>query len=312
MSKEELNVVSNDPVESIDDFRSSDKKETKSDKEQEQEKSEKPETPEKSEKPEATEEEEAPPAPPRPVSPVSSMKKDLKDAFPSTDDRLITGILVASQGNMDSAFNALLYINDDSIEEPEIAVPAPAPAATINAKVSTQQELTDDELLARKLQKEFELEERRRMRRRKEKERNQQFSEDSGDEFEQLKDTFNQGLEDARTTLNGWVSGFAKKFDGLAEGEDDSQPPPKPPRKDNAKLFGALGGSSFNQKRSNKFDEDPEIIDNDFHQKINLNNNDPPKEKNWQPMSSEPVNSDAFMVDSDDDLDNDNKKNINL
>ena len=77
-------------------------------------------------------------------------------------------------------------------------------------------------------------------------------------------------MEEARTTLNGWVSNLAKRFDGNSDQQGQQK------QSENPKLFGALGGSSFNEnkRKSNRFDEDPEIISNDFHDRIRLQDND--------------------------------------
>lgn len=307
MAKEELKIVANDPID-LDDKSESTKPDEST---KTQDSSEK--NPEISSSPDAkvtpsetvmaseTQDEEEPPkAPPRPVSPITAMKNNLKEAFPSVDERVITGVLIASRGDLDVSFNALLYISDESVEEPEIL-----PAAE-SKPVQNVVKPTDDEALARQLQKEFELEERRRRRQQKERQRRQlQEDDESPDEFDQFKETFSQGLEEARTTLNGWVSGLAKNFNGNQNTGQSSQQP---------KLFGALGGSSAQTQRNKKFDEDPEIISNDFHQKITLDNNDEkgpqlPKRKQTWNDNEVPVNSDAFMVTDSEDED---KKDIKL
>lgn len=297
---DELKVASTEPVELNDDKTPSKTEEVK----EEIKIDEKPES--KDEKPlPIDKDEDAPPAPPRPVDPVTKLKKELKDAFPSIDDRLITGILIASQGDLDLSFNALLYISDESMEEPPIAVKPPVPS---KAGLTSKPELTDDEKLARQLQKEFEMEERRRRRRAKRQEEQQLQDDESPDEFEQIKQNFNQGLEEARSTLNGWISGVAKRFDNGGQASSSSS------NQQNPKLFGALGGSQF---KKNRFDEDPEILDHNFHEKIKLNDNDEkvpslPKRKTDQAINSNPapVNSDAFLVDDSDD--DDDKKDIKL
>lgn len=348
--QEELTVVSSEPV----DF--DDKKEVKEEKEEEKKEEEKKEEEKKEEKEEKKGEEskainddkeelkETPPAlppkpteekvdevpindevpppapPPRPLSPASQLTKTLKEAFPNIEDKLITAVIIASQGNLDPAFNALLYISDPSFK-PTIEVNA----QPINEKSKPDSTLTDDELLARQLQKEFEKEDRKRRQKHQERQRrsNQQQQQrryddddESPDEFDQIKESFTQGIEEARSTLNGWVSGFSKKFQGANDNENQSKP----------QLFGALGGSSFknnnqnnNQNRNqNKFDEDPEILSSDFHNRINLSNNDDSapslpnrnKEQNvtrgnkWQPLNSDvPINSDAFLVTDSEDED---------
>lgn len=245
--------------------------------------------------------EDAPPPPPRPVSPVTQITKDLKDAFPNIDDKYITAVLVASEGKLDPAFNALLYISDPTFK-PDIPVPsapAPAPPPPVG--------LTDDEKLARKLQKEFEREDRRQRAARDARRKGRpvpprpQDSDESPDEFGQIKETFTQGFEEARSTLNGWVSGLTRKFQEPNDHSGTNQSP---------KLFGALGGSSFNSsERKSGFDKDPEILSSDFHTKISMKDEQetapalPKRQENkWQPLNPEvPVNLDAFLVtDSED------------
>lgn len=309
--KEELTVVSTDPVE-LDAATTSktteSAAETKDSKPAEVE-AKKPESVKDETEEVPIDDDKPPPRPPRPASPVAQLTKTLKDAFPNIEDKYITTVIIASQGNLDSSFNALLYLSDPSFK-PEINIQAPEkPQRPPNA--------TDDELLARQLQKEFEKEDLRRRRRSEDKRRQRpkkvpEYEDESPDEFEQIKETFTQGIEDARTTLNGWVSGLSKKFSGE----------PEPARSSNAnpQLFGALGGSSFknNEVRSKtRFDEDPTIITNDFHDKINLKNNEeelpaPPVDekasKKWQPLNSDvPINSDAFLV-TDSEEEDDKKK----
>ncbi|EMG47778.1 CUE5 Ubiquitin-binding protein CUE5 [Candida maltosa Xu316] len=272
-----------------------------------------------------------PPQPPRPKDPTQQVIDDLKEAFPTIEEKIITAVLIASQGNPDPAFNALLYISDPSFK-PEIPVYVPVSQQQQQSQrrqpqlqTKSSNDLTDDELLARKLQKEFELEAKRNRRRnqhhqqqdhrRTRRSHEEEYDEDnSPDEFEQIKETFTQGLEEARTTLNGWVSNIAKRFDGGGQQQQQQQHQSQ----ENPKLFGALGGSSFNdnKRKTNRFDEDPEIIGNDFHDRIRLQDNEEapslpnrPKnetdKKNWQPLEPEVnANSDAFLVtDSEDDDD---------
>ncbi|EGV61114.1 ubiquitin-binding protein cue5 [Yamadazyma tenuis] len=319
MSSKQLKVVPNDPIELGDDgaaVSTPTEPETAAaieSKSTTPDVSTKPEESTKEEEVEVEEDEAPPPAPPRPVSPITAIKTNLKEAFPMLDDRIITGVLIASQGNLDTSFNALLYISDETIEEPEIpAAGVPAYEGSSLSASSTKVPVTetDDEALARKLQKEFELEERRSRRRQKEAQRRklQHSDDDSPDEFDQIKETFTQGIEEARTTLNGWVSGLTKRFDGNETQSKKSSDPPK--------LFGALGGSSA-QRNTRKFDEDPQIISNDFHQKISLDDNDDkgpvlPKRKtnDWnEGTTNVPLNSDAFMVTDSEDED---KKEIKL
>src|ERR671924_2221943 len=49
-----------------------------------------------------------PPKPPRPLSPRQQAENTLKEAFPSVDTAVVKAILVASDGNLERAFHALL------------------------------------------------------------------------------------------------------------------------------------------------------------------------------------------------------------
>lgn len=300
-------------------------------------------------------EESAPPAPPkRPKDPVEQIVQDLKDAFPQTDDKIITAVLIASQGNPEPAFGALLYLSDPTFK-PDIPVypqhqPTANPRAAFGsglvrsrAPSDTSHTFTDDEILARKLQKEFELEDERQRRRREEKARQRQHhgerssrggaapassspssrerrrrdgddfndDDDSPDDFETIKETFTQGLEEARTTINGWVSGLAKKFDNAGGNNRDSKyeranedydynyehqnerrgqqqrSSQRPPRqqfgskshRDGGNNFGNLGGGRYyddwrNKNNRTRFDEDPEIITGDFQDQITITDKD--------------------------------------
>lgn len=334
-----LTVVSSEPLDKIDDGKDKSAEITEEvplndTKVSEPGEGDKKQSGEQSKEPE----ENVPPKPKRPIDPIEQAKKDLKDAFPNIEDKLITTVLIASSGVLEQAFNGLLYYSDPTIE-PEIPKPRSAPVSKFEPTT------TDDELLARKLQQEFEEEDRRRHKERKAKRStgteqrrssrtNNQDDYESQDEFEAIKETFTQGFEEAKTTINSWVSGIAKKFDNDGSSKSNYQSPDKQNAGDQGKLFGALGGSSFNNqntRKNNRFDEDPQIIPSDFHQKINLTNNDddddskdlpslpnrksndrqttPTVTKKWQPLNSDvPPNSDAFLVD-DSEEDEDQKRN---
>jgi len=339
---EELKVVSGEPVTSLDESKTQETKPAESEIPLDDAKPTEPvkaAVPDVEEVPlnDANDDDNGPLQPPRPVDAITRVTNELKEAFPNIEEKIITAVLIASQGVVDPAFNALLYISDPSFK-PEIPEPKEAViggsvggsnvAPTISAG---SKGLTEDELLARRLQKEFEKEDEARRHRRADREKRKQRKEfrdpnefdNSPDEFDQIKQTFSQGLEEAKTTLNGWVSGFAKRFDGEGGAQQQNQ-------KQNPKLFGALGGSSFgneNTRKSSKFDEDPEIISHDFHNRISLHDNDNeespampkrpladlnkklpqepqsdtptsvPGSKKWQPLDSDvPANSDAFLV----------------
>lgn len=312
MSKE-LAIALIDPVSLEDDTTKTVESDSKSDSKVDSEPDSKPEsslavaTSSKSTPPPTTaatgkteEEEDAPVPPARPLSPAAQIKKDLKDAFPQIDDKYIEAVLIASEGRADPAFNALLFLLDPTFKPEPVPVTRTAPKA--------HREVTDDELLARQLQKEFEKEDRRRRAKaHKSRQAERDQEDDSPDEFDQIKETFTQGFEEAKTTINSWVSGLSKKF-----GQDDEAPQRG---KQSPKLFGALGGSSFNTntRKTKNFDDDPEILALDFRKSVDLDEKPPqlpkregakkPQEK-WQPLNLDvPVTSDAFLVTDSEDED---------
>ncbi|KAK9478379.1 hypothetical protein V1514DRAFT_331147 [Lipomyces japonicus] len=98
-------------------------------------------------------EQRPPPPPPRPVSPYSQAERTLADAFPNVDGTIIRAVLVASGGQIDPAFNALLGISDPSFVPDKPArkqdrsqqEPGRAPYR------QNQRQLQEDEAFARKL-----------------------------------------------------------------------------------------------------------------------------------------------------------------
>lgn len=59
-------------------------------------------------------EEAAPPKPPRPLSPQRQAENTLKEAFPTIDAAIVKAVLVASGGEIEPAFNALLGMVSDT------------------------------------------------------------------------------------------------------------------------------------------------------------------------------------------------------
>ncbi|EGE06771.1 CUE domain-containing protein [Trichophyton equinum CBS 127.97] len=89
--------------------------------------------------------------PPRAPNPYQRIIDDLKEAFPNIDAPVVKAVVVASDGNVERAFNALLGMSDpDAQEEVRPAVP-PRPSAGGVATSTTQSQLEDDERYARQL-----------------------------------------------------------------------------------------------------------------------------------------------------------------
>ncbi|SMN17871.1 similar to Saccharomyces cerevisiae YDR273W DON1 Meiosis-specific component of the spindle pole body [Maudiozyma saulgeensis] len=81
--------------------------------------------------------------------------KQLKDAFPTIEEKYIKAVVIASNGSMDPAFNALLYLSDPEAST-DIALPSKQPSPTLDLpsrKKLTQ--LEQDELLAKQLNDQY-------------------------------------------------------------------------------------------------------------------------------------------------------------
>lgn len=172
--------------------------------------------------------------------------EQLKDAFPNMESKFIKAVIIASQGALDPAFNALLYLSDPEsgkdIELPKKPVTAEAPQLPARRR---QTQLEQDEMLARQLDEQFNKSRQRSQRRKPtsaEREAHQQRlrdrqrrgnrplgpesqrgpedeDEDSWAQFmekdlPELRERANRSIQDTATKLNGWISGIKKNFVG--------------------------------------------------------------------------------------------------
>lgn len=179
------------------------------------------------------------------TSPVNPIFKQLKEAFPNLDDKSIKAVIIASQGAVDPAFNALLYLSDPEsgkdIELPSEPVTTDAPQLPARRK---QTQLEQDELLARQLDKQYNKSRQRshhqrpvdgereayrqRLRDRQrrgqhpltpEEQRELDEDDDSWAQFmekdlPELREKANKSIQETATKLNGWFSGIRKNFVG--------------------------------------------------------------------------------------------------
>lgn len=103
-------------------------------------------------------EEAPPPKPPRPLSPKALAEATLIEAFPSIDAKVVRAVLVASDGNIEPAFNALLSMSDPNFVNEEAPPPRPPrpPRQPVNQPMSQpMSQLESDELYARQLAEEY-------------------------------------------------------------------------------------------------------------------------------------------------------------
>lgn len=75
----------------------------------------------------------------------------LKEAFPNIEEKYIISVIIASQGVVDSAFHALLYLSDPDSNK-DIELPK---VTSLNNRVKNTSQLKQDEMLARQLDQQY-------------------------------------------------------------------------------------------------------------------------------------------------------------
>lgn len=185
---------------------------------------------------EPEQEDEAPPAkPPRPLSPHVQNENTLIEAFPSIDSKVIKAVLVASGGNVEPAFNALLSMSDPDFKAEEAAPPPQPPRP---AKAQTQ--LEADELYARQLAEHYQTasarqpnqyNQRSSSNRRPNQQRAAYDDEEEpernffDDDLPVIRQNIQKGFMETQKKVNSWISDFKKKIDGEDEEDLYSGPP---------------------------------------------------------------------------------------
>lgn len=103
---------------------------------------------------------DSPPFPPRPVAPkhltqVEINIAELTDMFPNVDPKYIKMALIASEGRLEPASNALLFLSDP---ESGIEIPDPSHHVTVGGQgaAASNHSIESDEALARRLARSYE------------------------------------------------------------------------------------------------------------------------------------------------------------
>ncbi len=181
----------------------------------------------------------------------------------------------------------MLYLSDPTamkFEEVPIVEEAPTPRRQLT-------QLEQDEMLAKKLDEEFNKSQRRRHRHHQEggqypgegqpprgaprRSQNVQDEDEDDDMFSnfvekdlpQIKEQFSKNLEETKTKFNSWVSGWKKQYQTTSEEWQQRN-------RQQGGGFGQQQQPKSQQRRRYEFEQDPEEVDvRDFHG-ISLGNND--------------------------------------
>ncbi|AMD19155.1 HBR254Cp [Eremothecium sinecaudum] len=175
---------------------------------------------------------------------------ELKEAFPNIEERYIKAVIIASQGVLPSAFNALLYLSDPSFEN-EAELPS-QPVLVPSAKQQNLQQLQQDELLARKLRERFNREtslqgerpsrhhrdSRRSQNRPKHRGTTASDDDDSPDEFIE---TINRGIQETSKKVTQWWDGLKKNWAEEKERLERSHHQTSRSQRDTRQRFNSFG-----------------------------------------------------------------------
>ncbi|CCF57595.1 hypothetical protein KAFR_0C06040 [Kazachstania africana CBS 2517] len=203
--------------------------------------------------------EKAPPLPTREKTPETKEEnpifKQLREAFPNIEENHIKAVIIASQGAIDPAFNALLFLSDpDSGKDIKLPSRPVTPGISSHKKLN---QLEQDEMLARQLSDQYNKprrgrhhrprphrpqpgtdeyawyeariqdRERRRHRPLTDEERREIYDDDDTwanfveKDLPELRAKANKSIQETATKVSNWWSGVTKNF---ANDEYDQQP----------------------------------------------------------------------------------------
>ena len=227
----------------------------------------------------------SPANPPRPASPNSQNHATLVEAFPNIDPVVVRAVLVASRGDLEPAFNALLSMSDPSaVETPP--PPPPRPRAADFTTSTPQSQLDADAQYARQLQQQLGAgtapQQRRPLpqhqpppqRRHRNDSSDDEYYNDRNEEKDRpsffdedlpvIKENIKKGFIETQTKVTGWFNDFKKRIDG----ESPETSPPASARNSSSSYSRAgtrgqqRGGYDTVGRPS--YDADPKVLSDDF------------------------------------------------
>lgn len=223
-----------------------------------------------------------PPKPPRPMSPQQQAENTLIEAFPDIDSKVVKAVLVASGGNVEPAFNALLSMSDPSFQADEAPPPKPPRPAQ-----QPRSQVEQDEIYARQLAEHYQSsgqgygsrsrgEPRLHQPRRETGLKPNELHDDGhsffDDDLPEIRRNIEQGFRETQTKVNKWISDFKKKLDGEPDEYDKYGNPV--PRRDERHNYGPSQSDqihgirrSAEARRSSdreRYDSDNRMLSDDF------------------------------------------------
>ncbi|KAF2143614.1 uncharacterized protein K452DRAFT_224133 [Aplosporella prunicola CBS 121167] len=217
-----------------------------------------------------------PPKPPRPMSPQAQAEVTLIEAFPDIDPKVVKAVLVASNGKVEPAFNALLSMSDPNFRAEETPPPQP-PRPT-----AAQSQLESDEQYARQLAAHYnnagiprapgDPSRQRQPRDPRDPRGDEDDKEYSffDDDLPVIRENVRKGFLETQTKVNKWITDFKKKLDG--EEEDEDYRPGSSTQRQNFgpsqsdQLYGIRKSAESNRRSADRerYDADPRVLSDDF------------------------------------------------
>ncbi|OGE47888.1 hypothetical protein PENARI_c035G12207 [Penicillium arizonense] len=215
--------------------------------------------------------EEAPPKPPRPLSPREQSEITLKEAFPTVEPGVVKAILVASNWNVERAFNALLGMTDPKAQE-EMAPPPKPPRPSQQPTSTTQRQLDADEMYARQLSEHYNANGRRapppgwESDPRYQRPRGSEESDDReysffDDDLPVIRENIRKGFLDTQSKVNSWVTNLKKRIDGEEVDQQSGPSQGESAAYSRPRRSGDMGRRSGDRER---YDADPQVLGDDF------------------------------------------------
>lgn len=213
---------------------------------------------------------------PEPLSPFAQAQLTLTEGFPTVEANVIRAVLIASKGDLESAFNGLLSLTDSDYVVDESPFNDPQPVSRSREDVQVR----EDEKLARRLAAAVKADGKRSTARNSTSpsepiDDRSFFDED----LPQLKENFTKGFNETKDKVNTWIENFRKK-------------------ESTSGVFGAvggfLGGNNSNQPRQQQkpkiYDDEPDQIDVGGI-KLSGDNDEPPPAHPSRPEDASKSNS---------------------
>ena len=256
-----------------------------------------------SSKPNPPPKDEAPPAkPPRPVNPRDQAEQTLREAFPGIDQGVVKAVLIASGGQLEPAFNALLAMSDpDAVQQEQ---PPAMPPRPTSRQPTNQTQLESDEMYARQLAEHYnnttpqQTQQTQQTQQKPDRynsnlpgsrtgragahpnpddvhwrsfidganefaeEVRESANEILTDDLPEIRDNLKKGFFETQKTVSSWITNFKKSFDD--PGDQDVDYTAQNARPAQQQQQRRSGEYGRRSADYNRYDADPQVIDDDF------------------------------------------------